>query len=632
MAEHFLTKSPFDRAQCLEYGAGLALESYAALHAALSQRLSPAVADLFAEPLISHGNDAAPGSVSWYTAHEGEGRPLKDLDDTEQARVSAILSRDLRAIRDLLGDAEEGTLVGAALHLAGSHTGDIWVVGGHPVLINWAMLPAGTGRDAASRAAHFAATLGRYLPMTAAPPITEGERSARLEKLAQASAEKPSLPSQSAQAADPGPAQTPSAAAVGGAAGTAPATAATPINAPPAVRRPIGALAWLPLVVLLLLAGAAVIWLLMPGTRIFPVERADIVDDAAAAEATSQINESLETRLAALRAALDGAQCRDDGTLLMPGGRTIEGLLPPVPGNPDDAPGKKAAADPISILPPDPARVQVPDRDPDDPGSTAIDSASLLDMIEARTVMVVARTAEGLSTGTGFFIAPELVVTNLHVVNGAPPGSVHVTSKSLGALQSAQVLKTEGPFTNTGTDFALLRVAGANARHFALLMPTNSLKLQSVIAAGYPGDVLRTDASFAALKSGDARAVPGLTVTDGTVNTEQSLTPGTLAIVHSAPISQGNSGGPLVDMCGRVIGVNTFVVHGNLRNLNFALSTQDLKRFVEGAGVTVDVTSQPCQPQILRPSAPQVASAPAETAPAQAPALPDFGLPDPDGN
>ena len=59
MAEHFLTKSPFDRAQCLEYGAGLALESYAALHAALSQRLSPAVADLFAEPLISHGNDAA---------------------------------------------------------------------------------------------------------------------------------------------------------------------------------------------------------------------------------------------------------------------------------------------------------------------------------------------------------------------------------------------------------------------------------------------------------------------------------------------------------------------------------------------------------------------------------------------
>ncbi|MFZ1727978.1 MAG: trypsin-like peptidase domain-containing protein [Albidovulum sp.] len=630
MAEHFLTKSPFDRAQCLEYGPGLALESFAALHAALAQRLSPATADLFAEPLISHGNDAAPGSVSWYTSHEGEGRPLKDLDDTEQARVSAILSRELRSIRDLLGDAEEGTLIGAALHLAGSRNGDIWVVGGHPVLINWGMLPAETGRDATSRAAHFAATLGRYLPMTAAPPITEQERSARLEKLAISATGDPKPSSAEAATAansngtDPQPATANP--------GAVPVTPMTSGTSEPAMRRPVRVLEWLPLLVLLLLAGATLAWLLMPGTRIFPVERADIVDDAAAAEVTSQINDSLETRLAALQAALDGAQCRADGTLLMPGGRTIEGLLPPVPGNPNDAPGKKAAADPISTLPPDPARVQVPDRDPNDPGSTAINSASLLDTIESRTVMVIAKTPKGLGTGSGFFIAPELIITNLHVVNGALPDSIYVTSKSLGALHSAQVLKTEGPFASTGTDFALLRVPGANARHFSLLMPTGTLKLQSVVAAGYPGDVLRTDASFAALKSGDAGAVPGLTVTDGTVNTEQSLTPGTLAIVHSAPISQGNSGGPLVDMCGRVIGVNTFVVQGGLRNLNFALSTQDLKRFAEGAGVTVDVTSEPCQPQILRPIAPQAAAAPAETTPSNVPTLPDFGVPNTNGN
>ncbi|MCB2137320.1 MAG: trypsin-like peptidase domain-containing protein, partial [Rhodobacteraceae bacterium] len=537
MADHFLTKSQFERGQCLEYGGGLALESHAALQAALSQRLSPAAAALFAEPLISFGNDSAPASIAWYTSHEGEGRPLKDLDDAEQARVGAILSRDLRAIRGLLGDAEDGTLIGAALHLAGNKAGDIWVVGGNPVLINWGMLPVGAGRDATARATHFAATLGRYLPMTSAPPITEAERSARLEKLTDARGVEAPAPTGAAAVAAVGA----GAATAASAANAAPAATVPVPPAPARQRQPIRALEWLPLLLLLLLAGVTLIWLLLPGTRIFPDRRADIVDDAAAAEATRQINASLEARLAALQEALDGAQCRDDGTLLMPGGRTIEGLLPPVPGNPNDAPGKRAAADPISTLPPDPSRVQVPDRDSNDPGSTAIDSASLLDMIETRTVMIVAQTPNGLSTGSGFFVAPELVVTNFHVVADAAADKIFVTSKSLGALHSAQVLKSEGPFASTGTDFALLRVAGANAKHFTLLKPAKTLKLQSVIAAGFPGDVLRTDAAFAALKSGNGGAVPDLTVTDGTVNTEQSLTPGTLAIVHSAPISQGNS-------------------------------------------------------------------------------------------
>jgi S1-C subfamily serine protease len=88
-------------------------------------------------------------------------------------------------------------------------------------------------------------------------------------------------------------------------------------------------------------------------------------------------------------------------------------------------------------------------------------------------------------------------------------------------------------------------------------------------------------------------------------------------------MSQGNSGGPLVDMCGRVIGVNTFVRQGNLRNLNFALSTDGLIRFLAGTGVQPGVVSQACLPELTRPSVARVAETPATGQSPAAPAAPD---------
>lgn len=376
----------------------------------------------------------------------------------------------------------------------------------------------------------------------------------------------------------------------------------------------------------LLIAGGALAWLLIPGTRIFPARAPDpAIDRAEAAAAVAEINASLEQRLARLQAALDGAQCRPDGTLTMPDGRTIEGLLPPEPGNPADAPGSRAAADPRPILPPDPARVQVPSD-----GASAMDLTSLLELIEARTVMVVRYLADAdaqpgqqvrAERGSGFFVGPDLVVTNNHVVEGAPEDRIFVTNRGLGQQYPVTVIKTAGPFGSTGRDFALLRVHGVNAPHFTLLKPDHSLKLQSVIAAGYPDDLL-----------GDWRGgtdpVPDLAVTDGTVNAEQVLTQGTPAIVHSAPISQGNSGGPLVDMCGRVVGVNTFVRQGALRNLNFALSSDDLLAFLESAALTPATVTRPCQPQLLRPMVTPATPDTPEDAGAAAPStgVPNFNL------
>ncbi|MGD9294783.1 MAG: serine protease, partial [Roseobacter sp.] len=72
--------------------------------------------------------------------------------------------------------------------------------------------------------------------------------------------------------------------------------------------------------------------------------------------------------------------------------------------------------------------------------------------------------------------------------------------------------------------------------------------------------------------------------------------------------SKGNSGGPLVDMCGRVVGVNTFVVQGPMRNLNFALATDDLLLFLQDTPADPVVSSEACVPLVARPSAAPLAS------------------------
>ncbi|MEM9551115.1 MAG: trypsin-like peptidase domain-containing protein [Pseudomonadota bacterium] len=591
MADHFLTKTRIELGQCLEFGEGLALDAYPALHEALKAKAGPEAARLFAEPLLSRGNDSAPASVSWYTDAEGSGQPFNRLDDAAQSGAASALSRQLAEIGPLIDDPDVGALVSAAMHLRDPD--DIWVVGGRPVIINWGMLPADQARDASSRKAQYEKTFGRFLPLAAAPPLTTAERDARSAQLADAPRAN----------AAPGGTAAATAAGVGAATGAAASTAAETAEAstpppPPPPRRAVPAGAWIPLVLLLLLAGGTLAWLLVPGNRIFQERRADAVSTEEAAALAAAVNQSLEERVVALRAALDGAVCTSDGTLLMPDGVTIEGLLPPDDLDPLDRPGEVRIARPRSILPPAAERVEIPVQ-----GGFA-ETSSLLQHIEERTGMVLVQGSRGLETGTGFFVAPDLLVTNYHVVESAVEGGIYVTNQSLASLKNAELVKALGPMNLTGGDFALLRIPGASEPSFQVLVADQSLRLQSVIAAGYPGDLLRTDQQFLALRSGNLDAVPELSVTDGTITTEQRFNAATEVIVHSAPISTGNSGGPLIDMCGRLIGMNTFVVQGPLRNLNFALSGGDLIRFLEGTAALPTVVTSECVPRIERPSPP----------------------------
>ncbi|MEC7259735.1 MAG: serine protease, partial [Pseudomonadota bacterium] len=306
-------------------------------------------------------------------------------------------------------------------------------------------------------------------------------------------------------------------------------------------------------------------WLLVPGNRLFPAPEATAVTDADRLAAARAETAALVARRAQLQDQLNGAMCRADGQLILPGGLTPEGLTPPPPGQ---VPPDRANAAPDATLPSRPNRVVVPEGD----GA----ETTLLAHLEARTVLVIADGAigSGLSLGDG------LIVTNHHVIDGG--GDVLVVGAALTAPQRATMVKSTGPLEQTGGDFALLRIGDTALPGFEFYRAPGALALTNVVAAGFPGDVLETDPRFAALRHGDGGAVPPLTVTDGIVNTEQQLGRDTNVLMHSAALSTGNSGGPLVDMCGRVVGVNTFVRKGTMQNRGFALATGDLLDFLAG--------------------------------------------------
>ncbi len=188
------------------------------------------------------------------------------------------------------------------------------------------------------------------------------------------------------------------------------------------------------------------------------------------------------------------------------------------------------------------------------------------------------------SIGSGFFVAPGVLVTNAHVVGGARRDKIWVASSRLGKARQAKLIaktrsKSEG-------DYAILRVPKARGVRALPLLRTLVRPLAKVVAAGYPGLVVETDAKFRKLKSGDMTAVPGLVFSSGEVSVVQNAE--TIPLVaHTAKISGGNSGGPLVDQCGRVVGINTFIRYEKSAPslYSYALASKHLLRFLRKHGI-----------------------------------------------
>ncbi len=175
------------------------------------------------------------------------------------------------------------------------------------------------------------------------------------------------------------------------------------------------------------------------------------------------------------------------------------------------------------------------------------------------TVVITATADYGVVyTGSGFFIDNGLLVTNYHVIEGTT--KIMVSTQADKEYEVKEIVGFDADI-----DLAVLRVDSQN--------PTLAMS-QDGAATGE--DIYALGSPF------------GLTGTlsDGIVSTDSRVMEGVDYIQISAPISPGNSGGPLLNVYGEVLGVNTmYLVDG--QNLNFAVNIKELQKISTNRPITM---------------------------------------------
>lgn len=218
--------------------------------------------------------------------------------------------------------------------------------------------------------------------------------------------------------------------------------------------------------------------------------------------------------------------------------------------------------------------IQVSQLSPDDPavGETAI--AAVANALSDSVVTITGLGSSdggddftGFSTGTGVVISAEgEILTNAHVIEGADEVRVRFVGET--EPRPARLVASD-----VGNDLALLKIAATDAKPVTFAAAGSVRVGDQVVAIG---NALDLDGGLS-VTSGIVSALRRSIVTESGVLNRLLQT--------DAPISSGNSGGPLVNLRGEVVGINTAVARGDAssaaNNVGFAISVEEILRVVD---------------------------------------------------
>jgi S1-C subfamily serine protease len=465
------------------------------------------------------------------------------------------------------------------------------VLDGQVILTGWGLAPREIAEDQAALAGQMRRVLGPYSPRLAGAPDNFLAAGPMPTQAPPPAAAPPAAPTRAAAPPPPPP---------------PPAPAMAPAPRQPASGGAVWLVPLLALVALIFLAlGFWLAWTHLQRDLAGREISVSVVDDAATRNAIRlqrETNEALERDLERMRRlAATPNVCTPEGPL---------GLNPP----PERQPVRPEAVPPA-----------IPQRQGEAPRPF---NGSLAQLLEHATVMIASAGPSGIGHGSGFFIAGDTILTNAHVVQQADPNQIFVMSRAMGRAVKAQLVSMTrgpggGPVEPGMPDFALLKLPEAVAGAQPLALSPTADKLLDVVAAGYPASVVQVEQGMQELRQGRLGTPPELVLTRGSISTIQRLENGLVVMPHSADISPGNSGGPLVDTCGRVVGINTFVSAASqfVDRVKYAQKTESLLPWLQQQNIQAAVQNEACQP--VTPGLPATPQPPANapTTPA-APAPP----------
>jgi hypothetical protein len=209
---------------------------------------------------------------------------------------------------------------------------------------------------------------------------------------------------------------------------------------------------------------------------------------------------------------------------------------------------------------------------------------------------------ELISTGSSFPISKDIFVTNFHVIEDSKFSKDYKTKALVGVINgSYQTIETKLLVSDEKRDLAIIQIIGLDKRPLNLLLGLEdseirySISDRVVYSIGFPSSSdMMQDGKITQnniIPTSKRGIISKFTkfVIDSNSNREIAM------IETDATVNGGNSGGPLIDKCGRVVGINEMkIISSDIDNVYYAIRVDELIALLDESGIDYNKESGLC--------------------------------------